>query len=125
MKYFQVPLHGSIFLALFKGFANCGGYSGSNWSEQRLQSVWEALLQALDRNAEGLYVDTWLAIWALRAFDRCSTPVSVFRVYNSLSLRWKLSGEDSDFMIGFLHNLLKYRPGHMKLLRALGSRSHS
>ncbi len=111
MKTLNIPLHGAIFLALFKGFSLHGGRvgTGAEWSEQRLRSIWAALLKALDDGAEGLYISTWLVVWALRAFDRCSTPEMVFKAYNSLSSRWEPSEADADFTIGFLHNLLRNR----------------
>ncbi|TPX17113.1 uncharacterized protein E0L32_003231 [Thyridium curvatum] len=116
MKFFEVPLHGAVFLSLFKGFNAHGGYDGSAWSEQRLQSVWTALLQALDNQTSGLYIDTWLVIWALRAFDRCSSPEAVLEAYDALSSRWELEPADIEFLMGFLHNLLKKRQGGVTLL---------
>ncbi|CAK7215901.1 hypothetical protein SBRCBS47491_002634 [Sporothrix bragantina] len=111
MKKLRVPLNGAIFLALFKGFAIHGGRAGTraDWSEQRLRSIWSALLKALDDEVEGLYISTWLVLWALRAFDRCSTPEMVFKAYNSLTSRWDPSEADADFTIGVLHRLLKSR----------------
>ncbi|CAK7219406.1 hypothetical protein SCUCBS95973_003811 [Sporothrix curviconia] len=111
MKRLHIPLHGAIFLALFKGFALHGGRPGmsSDWSERRLRSIWSALLKALDDEVEGLYISTWLIEWALRAFDRCSTPEMVFKAYNSLTSRWDPSEADADFSIGVLHRLLKSR----------------
>ncbi|OAA55800.1 pentatricopeptide repeat protein [Niveomyces insectorum RCEF 264] len=110
MQTLRIPLHGAIFLALFKGFALHGGPPGTStdWSEQRLRSIWAALLKALDEEAAGLYISTWLIVWVLRAFDRCSaTPEMVFKAYNSLSSRWTPSEADADFAIGFLHSLLR------------------
>ncbi|EFX06514.1 pentatricopeptide repeat protein [Grosmannia clavigera kw1407] len=130
MKTLRIPLHGAIFLALFKGFALHGGRdgTGSDWSEQRLRSIWAALLKALDEDAAGLYVSTWLIVWVLRAFDRCSSPESVFKAYGSLTSRWEPTEPDADFAIGFLHNLLRgsshtARPARLSLLSQLGSRS--
>src|SRR3569833_1765015 len=60
MRFFNIPLHVTIFLALFKAFAHHGGHADSNWSEQRLESIWKALLHALDQRAAGQYIDTWL-----------------------------------------------------------------
>ena len=111
MKQLHIPLQGAIFLALFKGFAVHGGGAGTltDWTEQRLRSIWSALLKALDDEVEGLYISTWLVMWVLRAFDRCSTPEMVFKVYNSLTSRWTPSEADADFTISVLHRLLKSR----------------
>jgi pentatricopeptide repeat protein len=106
MKFFQVELHGSIFLALFKSFAQHGGYGGAAWSEQRLDSIWEALLQALDEGVTGLTVETWLAGWALKAFKKCSTEQRVMEAYEALEARWDLDRADRTYMMDFLHKLL-------------------
>lgn len=108
MKFFRIELHGSVFLALFKSFAQHGGsYSGAAWSEQRLSSIWTALLQALDEGAAGLTIETWLAGWILKAFKRCSTEQRVMEVYEALEARWDLDPADRTFMMDFLHKLLE------------------
>jgi hypothetical protein len=106
MKFFKIQLHHAIFLALFKGFAHHGGYTRSPWSEQRLTGIWNALLDALDSGAAGLEVRTWLAVWALRAFARCSTRERVLDVYDALKARWSLSEGDEQYMIDFLASLV-------------------
>jgi pentatricopeptide repeat protein len=106
MKFFQVELHGSIFLALFKSFAHHGGYGGAAWSEQRLNSIWAALVQALDEGVTGLTVETWLAGWVLQAFKKCSTEQRVMEAYEALEARWDIDPADRTFMMDFLHKLL-------------------
>jgi pentatricopeptide repeat protein len=106
MKFFKIPLHHAIFIALFKGFAQHGGYTRSPWSERRLTGIWNALLDALDSGATGLEVRTWLAVWALRAFARCSTRERVLDVYDALKARWSLSEADEQYMIDFLASLV-------------------
>ncbi|KAK3314649.1 hypothetical protein B0H66DRAFT_501139 [Apodospora peruviana] len=108
MKFFQIPLHGAIFLALFKGFALHGGYRRSAWSEQRLESIWSAFLTAMDDHVEGLEIKTWLAMWVLKAFQRCSphTPGRVMRVYEDLKGRWRLRPADEEFMADFFTGLV-------------------
>ncbi|KAK4122810.1 hypothetical protein N657DRAFT_646565 [Parathielavia appendiculata] len=106
MKFFKIPLHHAIFLALFKGFAHHGGYERSAWSERRLTGIWNALLDALDSGTPGLEVKTWLAVWALRAFAKCSTRERVLDVYDALKARWSLGPVDEQFMIDFLSSLV-------------------
>ncbi|KAH6851119.1 hypothetical protein B0I37DRAFT_128865 [Chaetomium sp. MPI-CAGE-AT-0009] len=106
MKFFKIPLHHAIFLALFKGFAQHGGYERSAWSERRLTGIWNALLDAVDSGAAGLEIKTWLAVWALRAFARCSSRERVLGVYDALKARWSLNEADEQFMIDFFGNLV-------------------
>ncbi|KAL2024143.1 hypothetical protein VTK56DRAFT_9923 [Thermocarpiscus australiensis] len=112
MKFFSIPLHHAIFLALFKGFARHGGYPRSAWSAQRLEGIWAALVQAIDGRAAAshrLEIRTWLAVWALRAFARCSTHDRVLDVYGALKARWRLSHAEEQFMIDFLSGLVGSR----------------
>ncbi|KAF7516571.1 hypothetical protein G7054_g14114 [Neopestalotiopsis clavispora] len=107
MKFFRVPLHGSIFLALFKGFASHGGIAGTAWSVQRLVDVWHALLDAYDGGADGLYINTWMGMWVLRAFAQCTqSKEEVLAVYEELRVRWPAEPGTDTFMLDFLHHLL-------------------
>jgi len=106
MKWFQVPLHASIFLALFKGFAMHGGFAGATWSDKRLRSVFSALLDALDREVADLHIEMWLAMWILRAFKKCTTPDETSETYNVLLERMTLSESQEGFMEDFLCDLL-------------------
>ncbi|KAB5586170.1 hypothetical protein GE09DRAFT_1017173 [Coniochaeta sp. 2T2.1] len=106
MKFFQIELHGAIFLALFRSFAAHGGYQGAVWSEQRLDSIWSALLQALDGGVTGLTVETWLAGSVLKAFKKCSTEERVVEAYEALESRWDLGPADVNHMMDLLHKLL-------------------
>ncbi|KAK1836135.1 hypothetical protein QBC39DRAFT_338878 [Podospora conica] len=111
MKHFAIPLHGTVFLALFKGFARHGGpgrHGGrSAWSAQRLESIWHAFVAALDDETPGLEIKTWLGLWILQAFGRCSTTESVLDAYDALKARWRLDREEEEFMADFLASVLK------------------
>lgn len=106
MKWFEVPLHGSIFLALFQGFSTHGGFPGATWSEQRLRGVFAALLDALDNGVRGLYVEVWLAMWVLRAFKKCAGPEVTKETYAILRVHMYMSEAQEDFMEQFLGDLL-------------------
>lgn len=106
MKSCMVPLNGVIFLALFQSFARHGG-PGSDWSAQRLDSVWDAFLDAIDSGADGLYISTWLAMAALEAHARYSTRGQILDVYDCLRSRWELDDTNSQYMLHFLQKILK------------------
>ncbi|KAI1188426.1 hypothetical protein F5B17DRAFT_395863 [Nemania serpens] len=106
MKSCMVPLNGVIFLALFQSFARHGG-PGSQWSAQRLDSVWDAFLNAFDSGADGLYINTWLAMAALEAHARYSNRDQILGVYDCLRLRWELDDINSQYMLHFLQKILK------------------
>ncbi|OTB03519.1 hypothetical protein M426DRAFT_321674 [Hypoxylon sp. CI-4A] len=108
MKLFNIPLHGAIFLALFKAFGKYGG-AGSDWSAQRLINVWDAFLTALDSETEGLYISTWMAMAILRSFAQISSRDQVLDVYEVLRTRWNLDPVNSQFMMDFLKKILQQR----------------
>ncbi|KAJ8120612.1 hypothetical protein O1611_g10323 [Lasiodiplodia mahajangana] len=104
MKDFNVPLHGVIFLALFQSFAIHGG-AGSDWNAQRLESVWDAFLDAMDSGADGLYISTWIAMAALQAHARYSDRDGVLDIYECLRSRWELDDSNTQYMLHFLQKL--------------------
>ncbi|KAL2755284.1 hypothetical protein ACRALDRAFT_1082421 [Sodiomyces alcalophilus JCM 7366] len=107
MKWFNVPVHGAVFLILFKAFTQHGGRPYLGWTEDRLRSVFSSLLHIIDNdNDQNLYIDTWLAGWALRAFLRCSNKDAVLDSYGELKSRWQLPGDRVEYMEAFLHRLL-------------------
>ncbi|KAL0470357.1 hypothetical protein QR685DRAFT_251956 [Neurospora intermedia] len=175
MKLFDIPVHGSIFKVLFRAFDRHGGYATSAWSARRLESIYSALLEAVDAgrtlihdsapppvdkevfiddqaqetqfyepvqvqqdhiqeehhpdiyddeaelpfeeeecqqkkewgvDRPGIEIKTWLAIWVLRAFMRCTNGDRVVEVYDQLRARWELSDKDELFMADFLSSLL-------------------
>ncbi|KAH9898766.1 hypothetical protein F4778DRAFT_742927 [Xylariomycetidae sp. FL2044] len=108
MKFFRVPLHGAIFLSLFKGF-QLHGPSKPDWSLQRLDSVWGALLGALDAGTHDLHITTWLAMAVLEAFSRHLPRDEMLDIYENMRSRWNLDLTDSQFMLSFFNRLLQQR----------------
>ncbi|KAH7021235.1 uncharacterized protein B0I36DRAFT_334080 [Microdochium trichocladiopsis] len=119
MKWFRVPLHGAIFLALFKGFSVHGGESG-DWTAKRLQSVWEAFQEAMDTGAGGLHISTWMAMYILRAFSLVSTREEMLDIYEALRSRWDLDAANTKFMLDFFGRLVDSKKTHA--LKGLGTR---
>jgi len=119
MKWFQVPLHGAIFLALFKGFSIHGGES-TDWSPKRLGSVWEAFLEAFDTGAGDLHISTWMAMYVLRAFSLVSTRDEMLDIYEALRSRWDLDTANNKFMLDFFGRLVDSKRTHA--LKNLGAK---
>ncbi|GKT44588.1 pentatricopeptide repeat-containing protein At5g41170, mitochondrial [Colletotrichum spaethianum] len=107
MMWFEVPVHGSIFLALFESFTKNGGTAFSGWTKARLENVLSALLLALDNKVQGLYLDTWLMMWALRAFMKCTNNDRVLEVYGEFRKRWELAPDRAQFMDSYTARLLE------------------
>lgn len=115
MKAFQIPVHGAIFMSLFKAFARHGGpYSA--WREHRLRTIWGAFLGGLDGNAAGLEVSLWMALWVLRAFAKCHADAGIhgpreimYEVHHELKMRWGLSEDDEQAVIDHLARIVRAR----------------
>ena len=88
MQNLGVPIHGRIFLKIFKGFAIHGGRRYSTWTRTRLESVWNALLEAWEAETD-LLVMKWLVIWTVRAFGKCAGKERTAEVWGELRSRWK------------------------------------
>lgn len=97
MHWYKIPPHGSIFLALLKGFAIHGGILYSYWTADRLESVWKAYLEAVDQQVADIYIGKWIVCWALRAFSKCSGKTRTVEVWEEIKGKW--TAEHDDLMV--------------------------
>ncbi|KAG0652281.1 pentatricopeptide repeat-containing [Hyphodiscus hymeniophilus] len=101
MAWFEIPVHGALFLALLKGFALHGGIRYTHWTEARLENVWKALLQAIDDDAIDMYMSKWMVVWALRAFAKCSGQPRMVDVWEHIKEKWDPGEEEEDFVVSY------------------------
>lgn len=106
MKWFEIQLHGALFLALFKGFTLHGGIRYTEWTDDRLESVWKSFITAIDAGEEDLYISKWIAVWSLRAFLKCSGKSRTIDVWEEIRQRWTPSEADMDFIMKTLRPLM-------------------
>ncbi|CEJ81789.1 hypothetical protein VHEMI01900 [[Torrubiella] hemipterigena] len=125
MKALKIPVHATIFLALFKGFFSYGGYEGSLWSEQRLQDVLNALYLARDEETSEFFIDTWVVIWALRAVKKCSSIEAVIDTFAALEKRWDVVPDRQVYMHEIFDNILRDRDVHQTWLELDSSKTRS
>ncbi|KAM4060748.1 pentatricopeptide repeat protein [Hirsutella rhossiliensis] len=109
MKFLKVPVHPTIFLALFKGFYMHGGFPGSDWSEPRLDGLLSALYHARDTHAKNFPIDRWLVIWALRAVKKCSSAEALEETFDAMVRRWDVPADRQPFMHALYENILQGR----------------
>ncbi|KHN95496.1 pentatricopeptide repeat containing protein [Metarhizium album ARSEF 1941] len=107
MKRFNISVHPTIFLALFKGFYLHGGFPNSDWSEQRLTAVLTSLYQAKTVQEEAFRIEQWLVIWALRATKKCSSNEAVLETFGTLAQCWDIKGERQQFLHAIVENILQ------------------
>ncbi|KAG8527986.1 uncharacterized protein KY384_006902 [Bacidia gigantensis] len=107
MERLDVPLQGRIFVKIFKGFCNHGGIRYSAWTKSRLESVWNALLTALDQRLENVVIDGGMIIWAVRAFEKCFGQEATLHIWEELRRRWKGDFHDLSRAQDVLQDILK------------------
>lgn len=93
MKAEGVALHPTLFLGVFRGFFLHGGYPGTDWSEQRLDTVVAALYQTQDQMGESFRIEAWVVIWLLRATKRCCSKQKLEKTFEEISRRWNIPPE--------------------------------
>ena len=106
MQFFDVALHGGIFIKLFKGFATHGGIRYTSWTRARLESVWVSFQNVVEEEVEDIQVGKWISIWALRAFAKCCGKQRTLQIWEELKSRWKPDASESEIISGVLHKLL-------------------
>ncbi|TVY50049.1 Pentatricopeptide repeat-containing protein [Lachnellula occidentalis] len=107
MKWFNVPIHGALFLSLFKGFSLHGGIRYTHWIEARLESVWQAYMFAIDNDVEDLYISQWMVAWVLKAFAKCSGKARTAAVWAEIKTKWQPNEMELEFVMDTLRPLME------------------
>ena len=111
MLFLGVPMHGRIFVKLFKGFAIHGGVRYTSWTRPRLESVWVSLLAALDEGVSpDVAVRKWMVVWAVKAFRQCHGRRRALEVWAELGTRWKASEVEERAVSQMLRQALSEKP---------------
>ena len=112
MQHLGIPMHGRIFLKIFKGFAYHGGIRYTSWTKARLESVWSSLLDVLDQGLDDVRIKKWMVIWTVRAFERCAGRDRTLEIWEELRQRWKPGGGEMEVVMGVLRDILKVGDGN-------------
>ena len=102
MQLLGIPIHGRLFMELFRGFSLHGGVRYSSWTAVRLESVWSSFMGVLENEIEGVFVGKWMAIWAIRAFIKCCGKKRSIEIWDELRSRWKASEKDTSLIYSIL-----------------------
>lgn len=105
MDYYSVPLHGSIFLYLLKGFGMHGGVLYTSWTRRKLENTWAAFRQALSADGDIVYMSRAAAIMTLRAFAKCAPYERTLDVWNEIQRLWEPSDEDTRHVVDVLQQM--------------------
>ena len=121
MQYYDIPLEGSIFLYLFRGFYNHGSFPYSPWTLGRLESTFTAFMRAVDAAAsDEIFVGPATAEACLRAFVGCADRKRVGEIWEMLVLRWRPSDEERSGMEDLMASLWRKGEGSMQLPPMVG-----
>ncbi len=107
MQSLGLPIHGKIFLRLFKGFAYHGGIRYTSWTKVRLESVWAAFGSIMDSQVENVQLQKWMVVWITRAFSKCCGQGRTLEVWAEMKTRWKPDVEDFDSVHHLLRDILR------------------
>lgn len=102
MQSLRIPMHGRVFVKIFQGFWRHGGVKYTSWTRQRLETVWESLLVALDQELEDVHMVKWMIVWVIRAFAKCSGRERTLQVWEQVRDRWKISNSDEKGTVEYL-----------------------
>ena len=103
MQSFGIPMHGRIFVKIFKGFAYHGGVKYTSWTRARLESVWTSLKLALDSETDEVLIRKWMVVWIMRAFTTCCGKERALELWVELVSRWQPEPEE----LNTVHRLLR------------------
>lgn len=106
MQSLGIPLHGRIFLRIFKGFALHGGIRYTSWTKARLESVWNALSLALDDRVPDVQLQKWMVVWIMRAFAKCCGRARALEIWAEIKTRWKPDNAENDTVHHILREIL-------------------
>ena len=112
MRHLGLPMHGRIFVKIFKGFAYHGGVRYTSWTRSRLEAVWESMLEASDQRPDDVRVLKWMVVWAVKAFERCAGRQRTLQIWSELRRRWEPGDGDIDFVMSILRATLN--SGHYR-----------
>jgi pentatricopeptide repeat protein len=108
MVVYEAPIHGTIFMSLFRGFAAHGGELYSQWRLPYLESIWETFWSLQDDGGNSkVYLGKYVAIHALKAFYKCSGSARTREVWEQISSDWESKPEDMDHVRNVLNTLLR------------------
>ncbi|KAI9674370.1 MAG: hypothetical protein M1829_003772 [Trizodia sp. TS-e1964] len=114
MGQFEIPIHGSLFLTILKGFAMHGGQRYGSWTRDRLEGVWKAILQGLDEGVEDLYLGRWIAIYAIRAYGKCCGTNRTLEIWHEIQGRWQPKDGDEEWLKKRVSDVLEGRLSSLK-----------
>ena len=106
MQLYGLPIHGRLFMELFRGFYNHGGVRYTSWTEQRLESVWNSFLSNADENLEKVHIEKWMVIWIIRAFGKCCGIDRTLEIWQELKSRWKTDEKTLNLAAGILDTMM-------------------
>lgn len=105
MQFWDIRLHGSIFLYLFKGFSIHGGVLYTSWTRRRLENTWAAYNKAVDMLTPDVYISRSSSVLALRAYSKCAGHERTLQIWEGIRKKWRPGEADEMYVHEVLENL--------------------
>ncbi|SZF03233.1 unnamed protein product [Blumeria hordei] len=109
MKWFALPVHGAIFIKLFRGFYIHGGIPYTSWTGVRLEFVYNSFIEALNSEETDLFISGGIVFWVLKAFLRCTGNSRALSIWEQLKERWNPEPADLELLRPTLNQIIEQR----------------
>lgn len=110
MHYMAIPIHGSIFYQLLRGFFFHGGIRYSSWNKSKLDKLWDLFRQYVEKDKEteqnhqewmseedrGCYFDVSIVKVVLRAYHKVTGKDTTMQVWEEIKEVWKPDAQDEE-----------------------------
>ena len=106
MRYNSVPLEGTIFIVIFRGFNSFGGVRYTSWTANKLEKIWAQYLKALRQDLERTFVSSIAVIAALKAFRTCTNPRRTLQAWEEIRQFWQPNEAEHEDVMKTLRNLV-------------------
>ncbi|KAF2198093.1 hypothetical protein GQ43DRAFT_465888 [Delitschia confertaspora ATCC 74209] len=105
MKNNSIPLHGTIFIVIFHGFASFGGVRYSSWTRYHLERFWAEYLKLVQSGLAKMYFSPLAVVAGLKAWRKCADEGETLRAWEEIRGLWDMNAEDEERVLRVLNRL--------------------
>lgn len=119
MRHSSTPLEGSIFIAIFHGFAQFGGVRYSSWTRDKLEKLWTQYIKAIQEGLERTWISVLAVVVALKAFAKCTDADRTMRAWEEIRGMWEPTGAELEEVMVTLRRLVPQGGGFFDTQRPM------
>lgn len=106
MRHNAVPLEGTIFIVIFRGFHSFGGVRYTAWTRDKLEKIWAQYLKALGQGLERTWLSSLAIVAVLRAFGKVTDAERTLKAWQELRRLWQPNEEELETVLKVLRSLV-------------------